>query len=107
MARSLEITEITTAIVTATWIDVLVDFNILETQNRPRNRRLLFLLSLFAGSFAGAFAYSLVGAAFALLISRVRKVLVMIAFLFKRGMEEDVFDVEKIGNYLQSTIVTS
>ena len=107
MARSLKITEITTAMATAAWVDVLVDFNILESHNRPRNRRLLFLLSLFAGSFAGAFAYSKVGSAFALLISGVGKVLVTIVFSFNKGMEEDTQDVEKSASPLQSRTLAS
>ncbi|TKA63072.1 hypothetical protein B0A49_08139 [Cryomyces minteri] len=58
MARSLKIMEITTAMATAAYIDLLIDPELFKARNRPRNRRVLFLISLVAGSFAGAFAYA-------------------------------------------------
>jgi uncharacterized membrane protein YoaK (UPF0700 family) len=82
MARSTKIAEITTAMATAAWVDLLVDERLLAGRNRGRNRRALFLLSLFAGSFAGAFVYQRVGSAFALVISGVAKGVVLLAFCF-------------------------
>ncbi len=82
MARSLRITEITTAMATAAYVDLLVDPDLLGLHNRSRNRRVLFLVMLVAGSFAGAFAYARVGSAFAILLSAVGKLLVTLAFFF-------------------------
>jgi len=45
----------------------------------------LFLVMLFVGSFAGAYAYSKVGAAFALLLSAIGKAIVCVALLFNNG----------------------
>ncbi|KAL2356380.1 hypothetical protein BJ546DRAFT_512978 [Cryomyces antarcticus] len=87
MARSLKITEITTAMATAAYIDLLIDPELFKARNRPRNRRALFLISLVAGSFAGAFAYARVNSAFALLISACGKLVVTFAFFFNQGVE--------------------
>ena len=88
MARALQMTEITTAMATAAYVDLFIDVNILERENRSRNRRILFLLSLFAGSFAGAFAYAKVGSAFSLLISAVGKLVVTIAFTLNKEVRQ-------------------
>jgi hypothetical protein len=87
MARSLNITEITTAMATAAYVDLFIDQKLLKWRNRGRNRRALFLIMLFAGSFAGAFAYKTMGSPFVLLMSSVGKVVVLGAFFFNRPME--------------------
>lgn len=84
MVRSLKITEITTAMATAAFVDVFVDPRVLGRRNGARDRRLLFLLFLVAGSFAGAGAYRTMGSAFALLASAVGKLVVTLMFLFNR-----------------------
>lgn len=84
MVRSLKITEITTAMATAAFVDVFVDPRLLGRCNRARDRRLLFLLFLVAGSFAGAGAYRSMGSAFALLTSAVGKLVVTSMFLLNR-----------------------
>lgn len=89
MARSLKVNEITTAMATAAYVDLLVDPKLLARHNRPRNRRALFLLSLFTGSFAGAFAYARVSSPFALLLSAIGKFIVTTAFLFNRSNDKD------------------
>jgi uncharacterized membrane protein YoaK (UPF0700 family) len=89
MARSLQMTEITTAMATAAYVDIFIDKRLLSWHNRPRNRRVLFLLSLFAGSFAGAFAYARVSSAFALLLSAIGKLVVVAALLFNAEMPRD------------------
>jgi len=76
MVRSLKITEITTAMATAAYVDVFIDPKVLRLHNRARDRRVLFLLCLVAGSFAGAGAYKTMSSAFALLISAVGKLIV-------------------------------
>lgn len=86
MGRSLKITEITTAMATAAYVDLVVDPNLVKLINRSRNRRLLFLLMLTAGCFAGAYAHSAVNSAFAVLLSAVVKTLVTVAFFFNKSM---------------------
>ncbi|TID18969.1 Histone-lysine N-methyltransferase [Venturia nashicola] len=87
MARGLGITEITTAMATAAYVDLVADPKLLVRQNRGRNRRIAFLLVLTAGSFAGAFAHRGVNSAFGLLLSSLIKVGVMVAMAFNRKIE--------------------
>jgi uncharacterized membrane protein YoaK (UPF0700 family) len=82
MARSLRMTEITTANATSAYVDTFIDVNLYKFQNRARNRRFLFLLSLCGGSFTGSFAYLKLGSALTLLIAAVGKSLVTTALFF-------------------------
>ncbi len=84
MVRSLKITEITTAMATAAYVDVFIDPRVLGCHNRARGRRVLFLLCLVARSFAGAGAYKTMSSAFALLISAVGKLIVTFTLLFNK-----------------------
>ncbi|ATZ56056.1 hypothetical protein BCIN_12g05930 [Botrytis cinerea B05.10] len=88
MARGLQITEITTAMATAAYVDVLIDEKLFVKRNRKRNRRIAFLFSLFIGSFAGAFAYKARGSAFALVVSGVGKAVVSISLVVNKGIVE-------------------
>lgn len=82
MARTVNVPEITTAMVTSAYIDFFVDPNLLARHNRPRNRRLIFVLALLGGSFIGALGYKSVGPAFSLLLAGLCKlVIVMLLFL--------------------------
>ncbi|KAL3417439.1 duf1275 domain protein [Phlyctema vagabunda] len=89
MARGLQITEITTAMATAAYVDVFIDENMFAKRNRKRNRRIAFLLSLFAGSFAGACAYKAYGSAFALIVSGVGKTIVLISLILNKEKIEN------------------
>lgn len=84
LARTVKIPEITTAMVTSAYIDLVVDPNIFQLRNRQRDRRTLFVLALFVGGFAGAFSAAKVSSAFALLLSAIIKVLVTFALMFNR-----------------------
>ncbi|TKA22048.1 hypothetical protein B0A50_08430 [Salinomyces thailandicus] len=84
-ARAMRIPEISTAMATAAWVDLLIDENLMTWRNRPRNRRILFLVALVAGSFAGAFARTGVGSPMALVISGVVKALVTGGILFSKS----------------------
>ena len=84
MSRSLKITEITTAMATAAFVDLVVDPNLHKLKNRPRNRRAMFLVMLTAGCFVGAFAQREVNSKFPLLLCAVGKAIVSLAFLFNR-----------------------
>ncbi|MCJ1431984.1 hypothetical protein MMC27_001340 [Xylographa pallens] len=92
MARTVHIPEVTTAMVTSAYIDFLVDPKILMLNNRPRNRRLVFVCCLILGSFVGAIAYISVNPAFALYISALGKLLVSLALLFNRGEKFPLVD---------------
>lgn len=89
MTRSLKITEITTAMATAAWVDLFVDERFWEWRNRSRNRRVGFLVLLLMGSFAGAWTYRRIGSAFVLLINAVGKAIVMVILMFNGEMEKE------------------
>ncbi|KAL5603781.1 hypothetical protein FOVSG1_006531 [Fusarium oxysporum f. sp. vasinfectum] len=80
--RPFRIQEITTAMATACWVDFVIDQNLFELKNRPRDRQAAFLVALVAGSFAGAFVRSRVGSSNALIVSAAGKTLVTLTFLF-------------------------
>ena len=82
MARTINVPEITTAMVTSAYIDLLVDPDLFHLKNRPRNRRFFFVCSLLSGSFIGASAYRYVGPAFALLLCAVCKSAICVSLLF-------------------------
>ena len=84
MVRSLKVTDITTAMATATYIDILIDPKILWWNNHARDRRFFFLFALVAGSFAGAGAYKGMDSAFTLLISAIVKLIVTALFFLNR-----------------------
>lgn len=88
MSRSLKITEITTAMATAAFVDVVVDPSLGKLRNRFRNRRIGFLFMLSAGCFAGAFAHRDLGPTFPILFCAVGKACVSFAFLFNRAIVE-------------------
>lgn len=78
-SRSLGCTEISTAMATAAWVDLLIDPRLLALSepNRPRNRRLAFLASLVAGALVGAAMYRSAGSAVALFVSAGGKAVVI------------------------------
>jgi uncharacterized membrane protein YoaK (UPF0700 family) len=81
-SRSLRMTEITTAMATAAWVDLMIDPDLFTLRNRSRNRRIGFLGSLVLGTLAGAFIFRRVGSPAALVVSGAGKILVTIMFLF-------------------------
>lgn len=86
MSRSLKITEITTAMATAAFVDVVVDPKLGKLKNRLRNRRVMFLIMLTAGCFVGAFAQREVSSTFPILMCAIGKAMVSVGFLFNRPM---------------------
>lgn len=90
MVRGQRITDITTAMVTAVYTDVFIDPDLFcrPTENRTRNRRLAFLVSLVVGSFVGAIALRKVSNAFGLLLSALIKLIVTASLLFIRSAVE-------------------
>ncbi|KAI1304508.1 hypothetical protein F5Y03DRAFT_357575 [Xylaria venustula] len=81
-SRSMKMTEISTAMATAAWVDLVIDPKLFQTGNRPRTRRILFLLALVAGSLLGAGVYRAVGSAVAVFISAAGKLIVTVMYLF-------------------------
>ncbi|OCT53953.1 DUF1275 domain protein [Cladophialophora carrionii] len=92
LSRALAITEISTAMATAAWVDLLVDPNLFAAKNRPRNRRVSFLAAIVAGAFFGAGIYRSAGSATAVLLSGVGKLIVALMFLFNKA--EKIQEVE-------------
>jgi uncharacterized membrane protein YoaK (UPF0700 family) len=80
-ARAFKFPEITTAMATAAWVDLLIDEDLFARRNRPRNRRALFLATLVAGSFAGAYARKAIGSPDAIMTSAAVVVVVVVAML--------------------------
>jgi uncharacterized membrane protein YoaK (UPF0700 family) len=81
-SRSLSMTEISTAMATAAWVDLMIDQNLFVMKNRPRTRRVAFLLSLVVGSLVGAAIYREVGSAAAIVVSGAGKLLVTLLYFF-------------------------
>jgi uncharacterized membrane protein YoaK (UPF0700 family) len=96
MSRGLKITEITTAMATAAYVDLLVDPRLYSRKNRSRNRRAMFLLMLAGGSFAGAFMNRAVSSAFALMIAATIKTIAMISLAFNKPMVQE--EMDKLAN---------
>jgi uncharacterized membrane protein YoaK (UPF0700 family) len=90
LSRSLAMTEISTAMATAAWVDLLIDSQLWGLKNRPRDRRAAFLVTLFAGSFAGAFMYRSVGSASTLVVSAIGKLLATLLFLLNESEDKEV-----------------
>lgn len=82
-SRSLAMPEISTAMATAAWVDLMIDPRLLAPRdNRPRNRRAVFLAALVLGALTGAGIYKTAGSAAALFIAAALKALVAIFYLF-------------------------
>ncbi|KAG5930101.1 hypothetical protein E4U42_003001 [Claviceps africana] len=84
-SRSFSMTEISTAMATAAWIDLMMDEKLFATKNRPRDRRIAFLFSLVIGSLVGAVIYREVGSPTALAVSGGGKLLVTVSYSFSPG----------------------
>lgn len=80
-SRSLEVTEISTAMATAAWVDLMIDKNLLALNNRPRTRRIAFLVSLAAGTLTGAAIHKSTGPAAAIAVSGGGKVFVTLLYI--------------------------
>ncbi|KAK3954888.1 hypothetical protein QBC32DRAFT_382322 [Pseudoneurospora amorphoporcata] len=87
LSRSLNMTEITTAMATAAWLDLVIDRNLFGAvrKNKGRNRRVAFLAALAVGSLCGAYIYREVGSAVAVTISGGGKAVVLGMFLCAPG----------------------
>ena len=66
--------------VTSAYIDVFADPLLFEKHNVPRNRRSMFVVSLFVGSLIGGYTYK-IQAGVPLLISGIIKFIVAFSFI--------------------------
>ncbi|KAH8675808.1 hypothetical protein BX600DRAFT_508012 [Xylariales sp. PMI_506] len=102
-SRSLAMTEISTAMATAAWVDLMIDPHMFTLKNRPRNRRISFLIALVLGSLVGATIYKTVGSAPAIFLSGAGKLLVAILYLFNCAEKPKLHDEESRSSYSAST----
>lgn len=103
VARTINVPEITTAMVTSAYIDLIVDPRILASQNRPRTRRFFFICCLLLGSFIGSIGYHYVGPSLSLLLSAICKLVVTMAFFANADMSTSGRSAEKKSEVLSST----
>ncbi|RMZ82636.1 hypothetical protein DV738_g1655, partial [Chaetothyriales sp. CBS 135597] len=79
-SRALSTTEISTAMATAAWVDLVIDPHLFQAHapggSRGRNRRAAFLLALVAGGFLGAVLYRFAGSPVAIAVSAAGKFVV-------------------------------
>ncbi|OAQ98202.1 hypothetical protein LLEC1_02299 [Akanthomyces lecanii] len=87
-SRSLAMTEISTAMATAAWVDLMIDQKLFVVKNRPRTRRVAFLVALVAGCLIGALIYKEVGSATAIAVSGAGKLVVTLMYLFTSAEKE-------------------
>lgn len=92
-ARAFKMPEISTAMATAAWVDLLIDPGLLVLKNRPRDRRAFFLVALALGSLAGAFMRARIGSPLALVVSAVGKAVVIPMLLVARTDRDDSCNV--------------
>ncbi|CAO2657786.1 Nn.00g039120.m01.CDS01 [Neocucurbitaria sp. VM-36] len=90
VVRGLKITDITTAMATAAYIDIFIDPRLFAklSENRGRNRRILFLLMLVVGSFIGAGVGARTDFSVAVLISAIVKTCVTLLFVCSKERRE-------------------
>lgn len=81
VARSVNVPEITTAMVTSAYIDLIIDPHLTTLGNRPRTRRFFFICMLLIGSFIGAIADRYYSNALALLLSAICKLVITVSFI--------------------------
>jgi len=94
-SRSLNMSEITTAMATAAWVDLVIDPNQLKLKNRPRNRRAAFIAALVLGTLAGAFVFKRVGSPTAIVLSGAGKLVVTVMYFFNPTEKPKKLDEEK------------
>lgn len=92
-ARAFKMPEISTAMATAAWVDLLIDPGLLLVKNRPRDRRALFLVALALGSLAGAFMRARIGSPLAVVVSAIGKILVVPMVLMARTDRDYTYSI--------------
>ena len=95
-ARAMQIPEISTAMATAAWVDLVIDPHLLAIKNQPRNRRALFIITLAAGSFVGAIMHSKLNPPDAIVASGAAKALVTLMLLVTKADSPTNMDGEEM-----------
>jgi uncharacterized membrane protein YoaK (UPF0700 family) len=92
MVRAMKISDITTAMATAAYIDLFIDPKLTggPKTNRGRNRRIAFLFSLVAGTFVGAAIARKAGSPVAVVISGVLKAIVASSFFWNQAEHREI-----------------
>ncbi|KAK9773697.1 hypothetical protein SCAR479_09643 [Seiridium cardinale] len=93
-SRSLAMTEISTAMATAAWVDLMIDPHMFTRDNRSRNRRIGFLVVLVLGTLIGAAIYKTAGSAPAIFLSAAGKLLVTVMYFFNGADKAKHHDTE-------------
>jgi uncharacterized membrane protein YoaK (UPF0700 family) len=88
LAKVTSVAEISTAVITSAYVDLLIDKALFKRHNRRRNRRVAFIISLLAGAFLGASAYRYSSPALAILLSTIVKSMVLFLFLVDKVQRE-------------------
>lgn len=86
-ARGLDIPQIPTVVITSAMIDVFGDKNLFKLDNRPRNRRVAFILAIFFGAFIGGWIDHKVNGALVIGIAAAIKLLSAGLILFFNSAE--------------------
>lgn len=89
-SRSLAATEISTAMATAAWVDLMIDRKLFVVDNHPRTRRVAFLIALVVGGLLGALIYRTSGPATALAVSGGGKGLATLLYAFSGAEKKKV-----------------
>ena len=103
MVRGLGVTEITTAMATAAYVDVVVDKRMLSqfAGNVARNRRVGFLLALILGSFVGAAVEKFAASGMALVVSgAVKATVTVLILLVKERAETEASSCRELERFL-------
>lgn len=85
MARSVNIAELPTGMITVGYTDFFNDPDILSVHNRRRNRRFCSVSSLLAGAFVGSIALKHEGPALSILLAAIVKTVVTLAFFLNKA----------------------
>lgn len=78
------VAEITTAMVTSAYVQLLVDPDLFQMHNRLRSKRSLFVCSPILSNFIGATAYKFVRPASSLLLYGMCKTAISVTFIFSQ-----------------------
>ncbi|CAF1424749.1 unnamed protein product [Adineta ricciae] len=82
IAKNVEVPEITTAVLTSTYIELLIDPKLFQWKNKARNRRLAYIIVFIVGIISGSYMHAKLGTANTLTLAACVKAIVTISFFF-------------------------
>lgn len=86
-ARGLKVPEIPTVVITSAMVDLFGDKNLFKRENRPRNRRIAFIICLFMGAFIGGWIHNRVNGALTNCIAGTVKIISAFCIFFFESKE--------------------